>query len=203
MVAHELTRCGRKWTALVGSVAVLLAVGACRGGDGDGIGKPTTTTAASQPATAAPSTSTTEAMSGEEAKVRLAYEAASQAFIEAAAIPDPNYATLTQTHVGPMLEQRRQTLLGLKADGRVIRYPQPSAYRIKIDDVQIDGEVARLVACVVDDGERVEVATGRVIASGVGTVEWSAALRRVDGTWRLAERVEKARWEGVSGCAVR
>ena len=67
--------------------------------------------------------------------------------------------------------------------------------------IDIDGDVARLVACVVDDGERVDAASGAVVASGVGTVEWRAAMRRVDGEWLLAERLENQRWEGVAGCA--
>jgi len=100
-----------------------------------------------------------------------------------------------------MLTQRRDVLLGLKADGRVIRYPQTSVYRIQFESVEIDQDVARLVTCVVDDGERLEAASGTVLSSGVGTVEWKAALRRVDGVWRLAERVENQRWEGVAGCA--
>lgn len=127
-----------------------------------------------------------------------AYEVASRAFIEAAAIPDPDFPRLADTHTGPMLEQRRETLLALQADGRVIRYPSPSQYSIEVevDSVEVDGEVARLVACVVDDGERVEVTTGTVVASDVGTVEWRVAMRLVDGRWRLAERLENSRWEG-------
>lgn len=101
-----------------------------------------------------------------------------------------------------MLDQRRETLRALQLDRRVIRYPQPSQYRIEFESVDVEDDVARLVVCVVDDGERVEVDTGRVIASGVGTVRGTAALRRVDGTWRLAERREEARWDGVAGCAV-
>lgn len=130
------------------------------------------------------------------------YEAASEAFIQAAAIPDPDFPRLAETHTGPMLEQRRETLLALQADGRVIRYPTPSQYSIEVEDIDVEGDVARLVACVVDDGERVESATGNVVASGVGTVEWRVAMRRVDGEWRLAERLENARWDGVAGCAV-
>ena len=148
------------------------------------------------------STTTSTTSPSDEAAVRSAYEAASRAFIEAAAIPDPNYPALTETHTGPMLEQRQDTLRALQLDHRIIRYPQPSQYRVEIDDVTIDGDVARLTVCVVDDGERVEKDTGRVIASGVGTVQGTAAMRRVDGTWRLAERREDQRWDGVAGCAV-
>lgn len=101
-----------------------------------------------------------------------------------------------------MLEQTHNLLRALELDGRFIRYPSNSQYRIEVDDVDVTGDVGRLTACVVDDGERVDRATGEVIAGGVVTVQWTAALRRVDGTWRLAERREEGRWDGVAGCAV-
>jgi hypothetical protein len=34
------------------------------------------------------------------------------------------------------------------------------------------------------------------------TIEFTEAMQRVDGTWRLAERREENRWEGEAGCAV-
>jgi hypothetical protein len=196
VVARTLT--SRPFRRLILALALaVLTVPAC-GGDDDATA-PSTTVA--RPTTTERATTTTSSSGADEAAVRAAYEAASQAFIDAAAIPDPDHAALAATHTGPMLEQRRDTLLGLQADGRVIRYPTPSQYRIDITSVEIEGDVARLIACVVDDGERVDAATGNVIASGVGTVEWRAALRRVEGRWLLAERLENQRWEGVAGCA--
>lgn len=196
VVARSLT--SRSIPRLV--LALLLAALSASACGGDDTASPTTTTSSSTTTREATST-TTAAADEDDAAVRTAYEAASQAFIEAAAIPDPDHAALAATHTGPMLEQRRETLLGLQADGRVIRYPTPTQYRIEISSVEVEGDVARLIACVVDDGERVDAATGTVIASGVGTVEWRAAMRRVDGRWLLAERLENERWEGVAGCA--
>jgi hypothetical protein len=160
----------------------------------------TTTTDASSTTANAPSSTTSAAVSSEEADARTAYEAASRAFIDAAAIPDPDFPALATTHTGPMLEQRRKTLLGLKAEGRVIRYPTPSQYRIAIEKAVVDGDVARLSVCVVDDGERIDAKSGEVIASGVGTVRWNAAMQRIDGSWRLAERSEASRQDGVAAC---
>jgi hypothetical protein len=137
------------------------------------------------------------------AAVRAAYNASSRAFIDAAAIPDPNFAALTETHTGLMLEQREKVLAALKRDGRVIRYPANTKYHADIDDntFKLDGDVAIFDVCVVDDGERVDVASGKVISGGVGTVQARAAMRRVDGVWKLAEREQIAEWEGVAGCA--
>ena len=190
----------RGWLRRIACFVATLAVFSGCSDDEPPVAAPTSTST-----TSAPSTSITESTSRTvppaEAEVRAAYEAASRAFIEAAALPDPEYPALLSTHTDPMLEQRRNVLLALKADGRVIRYPQPTQYSIEIETVEVDQDVARLVACVVDDGERVEAASGRVVAGGTGTVQWRAAMRRIDGTWKLAERVEAQRWDGVAGCA--
>lgn len=182
------------------AVAVVLVAGACSGDGTDSAPPLTSTTTTTAGSAASSSTSTTVA--ADEAAVRAGYEAASRAFIEAAAVPDPDSTAVADTHTGPMLEQRLTTLRGLRAEGKAIRYPTPSQYRIEIEEVAIDGDVARLSACVIDDGQRVEASTGDAAASGVGTVLWKAAMRRVDGSWRLAERVEEDRWDGVAGCAV-
>lgn len=166
-------------------------------GGGGAVASDSTTTT-SDPTT----TTTTDPDEALEAEIVDAYEASSRAFIDAAAVPDPEFPAFVATHVGPMLEQRRGVLVGLQADGRVIRYPPNSQYRIEVQDVEIDGDVARLEVCVVDDGERVVVSTGEVVAGGVGTVQARAAMQRVDGTWRLAERTQEAEWEGIAGCAV-
>lgn len=192
----RLAASGRRWPVLAFAFALVLA--ACGGGDGKQ-DDASPTTQRSSPSTSSSSTSTTS--TPDDSPVRAAYDAASRAFIDAAAIPDPDFPSIAATHSGPMLEQRRATLRALKRDGRAIRYPTPSQYRIDIESVELDGDIARLKVCVVDDGERVELSTGRVIASGVGTVQWTAAMQRTDGTWKLAERREEARWDGVAGCA--
>lgn len=182
-------------TFLVLLLVALPAFGVACSSDDDPIAVSSTTTNSS-------STTTTSAPTGDEAElVRDAYERASRAFIGAAAIPDPDAPAIGETHTGPMLEQTRNVLRALRADGRVIRYANDSKYRIEISKVVVTGDVARLVACVVDDGQRIDQASGSVIAGGVVTVEWLAALQRIDGTWRLAERREEGRWEGVAGCA--
>lgn len=177
-------------------VGVLLMVAACSGGGDDA--SPASTSTTRRPTT----TTTADPATAAQSEVKAAYDASSRAFIEAAAVPDPDYPAIAATHTGPMLEQTRNLLRALQADGRFIRYPANSQYRIDVKTVDITGDVARMSVCVVDDGERVEKATGQVIASGVVTVQWTAAMRRVDGTWRLAERREEARWDGVAGCAV-
>ena len=185
--------------AVVACAIAATALTSCTDDDGGAVASDSTTTSTTRRST---TTTTTDPADAIEAEVAAAYEAASRAFIDAAAIPDPDFPAFVATHAGPMLEQRRGVLTGLRADGRVIRYPPNSQYRIEVQDIEIDGDVARLDVCVVDDGERVVVSTGEVVAGGVGTVQARAAMQLVDGEWRLAERTQEAEWEGVAGCAV-
>ena len=178
-----------------------LAVASCSGDDGVESGSTTSTEASSTTS----SSTTTTVDPAEEAldEIEEAYDASGRAFIEAAAIPDPNHESFVATHTGPMLQQRRTVLRGLQADGRLIRYPPDSEYRVEIDpgSVEIEGDIATFKICGVDDGERVVAATGEVVAGGTVTVQAQVAMQRVDGTWKLAERRQLAEWEGVAGCA--
>jgi len=189
--------------AAIAFVAVLAGAAACSDDD-DGSAQSTSTTSNSPTSSTTTTSTTLDPQASAEAEVIAAYDAASRAFIDAAAIPDPNLPALAATHTGPMFEQRRNVLLALQADGRIIRYPPNSQYRVEVDQetFELDGDVARFDVCGVDDGERVVVATGEVLAGGVVTVQARVAMQRVDATWRLAERQQLAEWEGVAGCAV-
>lgn len=180
-------------------LSLVFAATACSGDDdGGAVASDSTTSTTARRST---TTSTADPSEALEAEIEAAYVASSRAFIDAAAIPDPSFPAFVATHTGPMFEQRRGVLLGLQADGRIIRYPSNSQYRIEVEEIEVDGDVARLEVCGVDDGERVVVATGEVVAGGLGSVQARAAMRLVDGTWRLAERVQEAEWEGIAGCA--
>jgi hypothetical protein len=183
---------------LAGLALAVLVAAACSDDDGGTVASDSTTTSTTRRSTTSTTVDPSEAL---EEEVEAAYLASSRAFIDAAAIPDPDFPALAATHTGPMLEQRREVLLGLQTDGRVIRYPPNSQYRIEVSDIEIDGDVARFVVCVVDDGETVVASSGEVVAHGLFTVQARAAMRRVDGTWRLAERLEDGEWEGIAGCA--
>jgi hypothetical protein len=181
-------------TLLAIFLLALPAFGVACSSDDEPSAKPTSTTVAT-------TTSTSSApRDGDEAAVRDAYDAANKAFIDAAAIPDPERPDLIATHTGPMLKQRQDVLRALKADGRIIRYPSPSKYQVTVDDVVIEGDVARLRFCAIDDGERVAVATGEVVSAGVITARGRAALQLVNGSWRLAEQEFDSREDGEVAC---
>lgn len=181
-------------TFLVLLLVALPAFGvACSSDDEPEAGSTSTTTAPS-------TTTSTSPRDGDEVAVRAAYDAANKAFIDAAAIPDPERPDLLATHTGPMLKQTQDVLRALKSEGRAIRYPSPSKYRIEISDVRIEGDVARLRFCGVDDAQRVEIASGRVISAGVISARGRAALRQVDGVWKLAEQDFDSREDGELAC---
>lgn len=196
-MTRSIARRGRTPILLVVALGIMTSCSHEGPEGGAAVTTPSTTTT-DRPTT----TTTTNPTAAAEAEVDAAYRAASRAFVDAAAIPDPNFEALAATHVGPMFEQRRGVLLALQADGRVIRYATNSQYRIDVTDVTIDGDIARLDVCGVDDGETVVVPTGEVILGGLGTVRARAAMRRVDGVWKLAERTKEDEWEGIAGCAV-
>jgi hypothetical protein len=192
----------RKAAAVVSLALVLGGLLAACGDDGDGENETGGTTST---VTASSTTTTEDPEAAERHAVIDAYLAAEEAAAaaSAAAAPNPEHPDLLATHTGPMLEQRQEVFGGLRANGWAIRLPEGSKYREEVRSVEFDGEdIAILDVCVVDDGERFVVDTGEVIASGVATVQWSAAMRRVDGRWKLAERREENRWEGEAGCAL-
>jgi hypothetical protein len=185
-----------RWLLVLVSVLIVFG-GACSSGGDDDDGDAVDTTPTTRPTS---TTSTTEPVDDGEDAVREAYEAANRAFIEAAAIPDPEHPAIAATHTGPMLEQSRDVIAALKRDNRVIRYPANSQYRVVVEDVEIEGDVARFTFCAVDDGERVDVSTGDVVSSGVLTARGDAAMRRDGDVWKLAEQEFTSREEDVAAC---
>lgn len=157
-------------------------------------------TSSASSTTTSPSTTSSPTTEGIDSRVEAAYLAAGDAFMAVATVPDPNDPRLAATHIDPMLEQRRLVLLGRQADGRIIRYPPDSQYEVVVETVEVDGAVARLTFCAIDDGERVVVGTGEVVASGIAKVEGRAAMRLQDGVWRLAEQEFDSREPGVAEC---
>lgn len=189
-------------TRVVLAAVFTLGLSACADGKDEAAPPTSAPTAAPSPSASA-TTSMTDRAQTLEAEVVAAYEAASQAFLDAAAIPDPDFPALAQTHVDPMLDQRRGVLTQLKFEGRVIRLPADSVRSIEAESFEAHGDgTAVLVVCIIDDGERYDAATGELLTDGrPGTSRFRAALRNVDGRWVLAEQLLEEEWPGVAGCA--
>jgi hypothetical protein len=201
---------GRSWRARGAVLAGLgLWVGLLSGCSGGEDRPAAADEAQSTTTTAAPAETTTtlSATQREEQAVRDAHAAAVQARMDSAAPPnpDPELPTLAETHTGLMLDQWKNTTTGLQLNGFAIRYPEGSQHRSEVESVTFDEvngqQVAYLDVCTVDDGERIDVASGEVLSSGVITIEATEAMQKVDGVWKLAERQENTVSEGVTGCA--
>jgi hypothetical protein len=187
-----------RWLAAGLVLGLAVSASACGGGGGDDSSSSPTT---SRPSTTSTSRATTTSSAApDDSAVEAGYDAANRAFIDAAAIPDPNFQALAATHTGPMLNQRRDVLRALQVDGRVIRYPPNSQYRVVIESIRTEDGVSRIEFCAVDDAERVDAKTGEVISQGVVTVRGDAALRHEDGVWKLAEQQFDSRTEGSASC---
>lgn len=190
---------------LVG-VLLLLGAASCGGGDDTDAAEPTSTTfvEATTISSTPSSTTSTTAVDVTRAEVTAAYEAAAQAFREAGTIPDPDFPALLETHIDPMLNQRRGVLTQLRVNGAVFRFPEPSQHSIEVDSFELrDPSTAVIGVCLVDDGERYDAASGALLTDGQpGTTHFTAALSNVDGRWLLTEQLVDEEWPGVSGCAV-
>lgn len=191
--------------SLLVGVLVLFGVGACGGGDEPDAAS-TTTVAEEVTTTSSVSSTTTSTtvVDTTQAEVTAAYEAAAQAFRDAGTIPDPDFHALLETHLDPMLNQRRGVLTQLRVNGSVFRFPEPSQHTIEVDSFELrDPTTAVIGVCVVDDGERYDAASGNLLTDGQpGTTHFTAALSNVDGQWLLTEQLVDEEWPGVSGCAV-
>jgi len=189
-------------TAAASILAVAVLAASCSGDDE--ATDQTSTTAEGTTTSPSSTTSTTiDPAAQAEEEVVAAYEAASEAFLVAAAIPDPDLPALAATHAEAMLNQRRGVLTQLKFEGRVIRVPEPSVGRIEAESFELrDSDTAVLGVCIVDDGERYDAASGELLTDGQpGTSRFEAALRRVGGRWVLVEQLLQEEWPGVAGCA--
>ena len=189
---------------LVG-VLVFCGAASCGGGDDSDVAEPTSTVVESTTSSSAPSSTTgTTETDTTQADVTAAYEAATAAFEQAGTIPDPDFPGVFDTHVDPMLNQVRGVLTQLKFEGAQFRFPEPSVRSVEVESFELrDPATAVLHVCVVDDGERYDVASGQLLTDGQpGTTRFTAALQNIDGRWLLAEQTLDEEWLGVAGCAV-
>jgi hypothetical protein len=68
--------------------------------------------------------------------------------------------------------------------------------------VSVDGDLAVVQECFVDDAVVYRRSTGEVVNDGVATHNVRGELRRANGVWRVSYTRLAQRWEGVDGCAL-
>lgn len=137
----------------------------------------------------------------EQQAVVDAYREAMRAFdIALADPPNPDVPALGATTIDPALGEVRRLAQQWHGFGQALKYPTPSVHRIEPLSVSIDGAIATIVTCNVDDGVIYEPASGRTLNDKVTTARDEATLSLVGGVWKLTTRVQQQKWEGVAGC---
>jgi len=190
---------------LLGPTIALLLLTACNGGS-----KPTTvaaptstastssTVAAAPSSTASPTTTTVDQATEIVARYKQFWDVRFEVNRSPVNPADPRLAQLaTGKQLDNVVTETRQRL----DQGLAIRRPEPSASKNRVKVVEVASDSARLQDCATNDGIVYRVATGQVLDDGVVTRSVEATMRRVDGTWRLADTRVVQEWKGVAGCA--
>jgi hypothetical protein len=193
-------------------VGVLLAAG-CSSGSTPA--SPATTEHSAAPASSGPDRSTTTTTGAEPGLDSDAAESVISneivgryvAFWDArrdanAGIPNPDLPALRELATGEQLaavirETRKNLDDGLAFQDR----SSPTAIQ-RVRLVNVEGDRARVLECVVDDALVIRRATGAVTDDTVATHNVLADLERIDGAWRVSAVRLVQRWEGVAGCAL-
>lgn len=208
----------RRLAAAFGCVALSLVVVACNGDDDDAA--PTTeradsttststrrttssTTSSTAPSTSAPSTSGTGGANEAEQEVIDRYVAYWDARTAAnTGVPNPSDPALAEFATGEQLQAVVAETQSNLDEGLAFRSAEQPANFREVRVVSIEGDVAVVQECVVDDGLVIRRDTGEVVNDSVTTQSVRGEMRRVDGAWRVAAATVIQFWEGVSGCAV-
>lgn len=124
------------------------------------------------------------------------------AAVEANNPPDPSRAAEVRAYAtGRAYESVSNAIHSNSQRGVILRFPPNSRAQSKVDVVSIDGDNAIARACDVDDGVKVEAATGKVLNSDVVTILTTAFFVREDGRWKVENSRVEQKWAGVAGCA--
>lgn len=225
MVLKRQTR-RHRWTQPWAAVLLVgvLAVG-CGGGDdrtdpvprtssapegSDSSPRPTTgstsTTASSTTSTtsAPPETSGPTGADAAEQEVIDRYLGYWAARLEAnSGVPDPAHPGLAEFATGAQLEAAMSEAQSNLEAGLAYRQREDPAAIQRVEVVSIEGDVAVVQECYVDDGLVVRQDTGEVVDDDISTHNVRGDLVREDGgPWRVSAVRAIQVWEGVAGCAL-
>ncbi|MGH9187010.1 MAG: hypothetical protein ACRD0U_14510 [Acidimicrobiales bacterium] len=124
--ASELDRGSKMLRASVVAMSVALLFAACGDDDDDGAGTTTTTestTTTTEPQTTTTSSTTTTTPPSPEQQAIAAYNRYWQVFLEASAIPDPNYPSLGEVATGGQLARLQTPASAVRGPGASRRGP--------------------------------------------------------------------------------
>lgn len=221
VASHDnLTTFGRRLTAGLGSAALGLLVLACGGDDPESAGGPSTTviestttstrrsisstTSTTTPDTSATTTTTsTDGGGTAEQEVIDRYIGYWEARTAAnTGVPNPAAPGLAEFATGEQLAVVVAETQENLDNGLAFRPAEQPIDFQEVRVVSVQGDVAVVQECVVDDQVIFRRDTGEVVNDEVATRNVRGELTRVDGHWRLARAELVQRWEGVGGCAL-
>jgi hypothetical protein len=124
-----------------------------------------------------------------------------------AAEPERAFPQLQVLAEGAQLVESHLELEDLHETGQAYRMADPRAVeadgeddliRVRVDS--IDGGVAELTVCLVNDRVRYQQSDGAIISASVISVRSRATMARNEGTWKLIDSRALDIQPGVSGC---
>ena len=184
--------------SVIAILLIALVVAACSGSsDTAAI---TTTRLATASTSSTTTTSTSVAESADQAAVRTVAEGWSKAAFRIGMHPDPNDPAIERYLTGELLTGWRAEWTRRMREGLVTRDAVPSRSFYRIDRISIDGSMAVLNECVLDDGILYRKVDGVVIDDKTATLELRTVAVKTKGVWKLSAREAKT-LTGVAGCA--
>jgi hypothetical protein len=183
--------------ALAVAATVALAAPACTDDDASAA---TTTTLQPPPLTTAPPT-TDHPEPTEEEEVEAAYLAIMERYYERHLDPDPDDPSISNDHEGEHRTVLVARLRELNEEGQSARFTADGPPVPTVTAVEIDGETARVMNCLVDDALVVDSATGEVVIDSVGSYQLETVLSRTGDHWRISEQLVDEHWFDGRGCS--
>lgn len=118
-------------------------------------------------------------------------------------VPDPAHPGLAEFATGAQLEAAMSEAQSNLEAGLAYRQREDPAAIQRVEVVSIEGDVAVVQECYVDDGLVVRQDTGEVVDDDISTHNVRGDLVREDGgPWRVSAVRAIQVWEGVAGCAL-
>ncbi len=123
------------------------------------------------------------------------------------ASPETDFPALGDLAAGEQLEASYDTLRRMAEQGEAIREPEAPAiegidanseHRVRIE--MIDGTLAEISGCVVNDDVRHQAETGDILSDSVATVLSTSTMALTDGQWKLIRSRAVDIQDGVTGC---
>ncbi len=208
----------RHCVALAGAVALFLALGGCSVGDDESAAATSTSapnsapiiTAAATPTTDAspPSTPVTTVVVTTTEPEQTVEEEVLEAYLEAKdvvadALADPQNVDIDQlrsTRLEGPLEAVLAAVEDMVVAGEVLRFPEPSVASRSPRVVSLDGDVAVVEDCSVDDSFALNTLTDERRENDVASFVVVSEMVRESGVWKLGATVSNERTDGSDGC---